>query len=117
MGGGKHGEETHHIASFVDTVEATTETLTSRAGINLFVSYLHESHITLIFDHFFYFIRKSSNGLSITDLHIQKLCWFIDGTSRHLVYLINWPMIPGAQPQLGWKRIKWLHHIRSSVSQ
>ena len=38
---------------FVNDVEATNETLTSRAGINLFVRYLRESHIIQIFDRFF----------------------------------------------------------------
>jgi len=70
----------------VNDVEATNETLTSRAGINLFVRYLRESHFIQLFDRFFSFIRKNKKGLSITDLFIQILCWLFDGTCRHLTY-------------------------------
>lgn len=71
---------------FVNDVEATNETLTSRAGINLFVRYLRESHFIQLFDRFFSLIRKNKKGLSITDLFIQILCWLFDGTCRHLTY-------------------------------
>jgi hypothetical protein len=71
-------------AHAVDKVEATKETLTSRAGINLFVRYLHTIQILPLFSHFFRTARKNSKGASIVELFTQLLCWHFEGTNRHL---------------------------------
>jgi hypothetical protein len=71
-------------AHAVDKVEATKETLTSRAGINLFVRYLHTIQILPLFSHFFRTARKNSKVASIVELFTQLLCWHFEGTNRHL---------------------------------
>lgn len=68
----------------VKKVEATNDTLTSRAGINLFTRYMHAIRIMPLIEQFFGRVRKSSKGASIDELLTQLLCWHFDGTSRHL---------------------------------
>lgn len=71
-------------AHAVNKVEATNETLTSRAGINLFARYLHTIQIISVIEHLFGRVRKNSKGASIVELFTQILCWYFDGTSRFL---------------------------------
>lgn len=67
-------------------VEKTNERLTSRAGLALFVSYLHSISIFSFIDKLFGHIRKSKKGAAIAELFKQVLCFNADGTSRHLTY-------------------------------
>ena len=67
-------------------IEATSDRLTGRAGLALFVAYLHNIEIFSWFDRWFGSIRKNRKGLAITELFKQVLCFFVDGTSRRLTY-------------------------------
>ena len=68
-----------------DTVEITSDTLTGRGGLALFSRYLRSIEIFPHVDRLFGSVRKSSKGLAVTALFHQLLCFFLDGTSRHLV--------------------------------
>ena len=67
-------------------IETTSDRLTGRAGLALFVAYLHETGIFPWIDRWFGTIRKSRKGLDITEIFKQVLCFMTDGTSRRLTY-------------------------------
>ena len=67
-------------------IGVTGDTLTGRGGMALFVRYLSSIKIYgLLLGHFSW-IRKSIKGVSVWNIFKQILCFFYDGTSRHLVY-------------------------------
>jgi hypothetical protein len=68
-----------------DAVEITSDTLTGRGGLALFSRYLRSIEIFPHLDRLFGSVRKSSKGLAVTALFHQLFCFFLDGTSRHLV--------------------------------
>ncbi|EFK06162.1 conserved domain protein [delta proteobacterium NaphS2] len=70
----------------ISGVEMTSERLTSRAGLALFVGYLHQIQIFPMLDRFFGTIRKSKKGVAVTEIFKQVLCFMTDGTSRHVTY-------------------------------
>ena len=63
----------------------TSDTLTSRGGLTLFVKYINGIGILPILLKFFGSIRKTEKGLDVSTIFKQIFCWFYDGTSRHLV--------------------------------
>jgi hypothetical protein len=67
-------------------IEKTSERLTGRAGLSLFVNYLHSIDIFPLIDRFFSTIRKSKKGLPVFEIFKQVLCFMADGTSRHVSY-------------------------------
>jgi len=68
-----------------DAVEITSDTLTGRGGLALFSRYLRSIDLFPHLDRLFGSIRKSSKGLRVTAFFHQLFCFFLDGTSRHLV--------------------------------
>ena len=70
----------------ISAIETTNERLTGRAGLSLFVSYLHHIGIFPLLDRYFGSIRKSKKGIEVFELFKQILCFMADGTSRHLTY-------------------------------
>ncbi|MFZ7127529.1 MAG: IS1380 family transposase [Desulfobacterales bacterium] len=70
----------------IHRIEVTGDRLTGRAGLALFVAYLHGIEIFPWLDRWFQTIRKSNKGLSVVELFKQVLCFMVDGTSRHLSY-------------------------------
>ena len=70
----------------ISAIEKTSERLTGRAGLALFVAYLHQIQIFPMIDRFFGSMRKSRKGFEIFELIKQVLCFMVDGTSRHLTY-------------------------------
>ena len=70
----------------IDKVEITTDVLTSRAGLSLFVRYLRNIVVFPYLEELFIKIRKSRKGQKISEIFKQLFCFFMDGTSRHLVY-------------------------------
>jgi hypothetical protein len=79
----------------IDRVEVTSDTLTSRGGLSLFVKYLHNIAIFSALNRLFGSIRKNAKGLSVTEIFKQLFCFFLDGTSRHLVYFDALKKDPG----------------------
>jgi hypothetical protein len=70
----------------IGKVGVTEETLTGRGGLALFVRYLSQVNIYgLLFDSFSN-LRRSKKGQPIWNIFKQVICFFYDGTSRHLVY-------------------------------
>jgi len=72
--------------AFIDRVEITTDTLTGRGGLSLFVRYLRGIGIFPQLESFFGSIRRSRKGQPISEVFKQLFCFFLDGTSRHLVH-------------------------------
>ena len=79
----------------ISAIEMTNERLTGRAGLALFVAYLHQIEIYPLLDRYFGSIRKSRKGIAIFELFKQVLCFMADGTSRHLTYFDQLADDPG----------------------
>ena len=79
----------------ISAIETTSERLTGRAGLTLFVAYLHQIEIFPLLDRFFGSIRKSKKGIAVFELFKQVLCFMADGTSRHLTYFDQLAGDPG----------------------
>jgi hypothetical protein len=60
--------------------------LTGRAGLSVFALYLRSIGLFPIIDRLFGTVRKNGKGLAVTEMFVQILSFFMDGTSRHL----NW---------------------------
>lgn len=69
----------------VSKLEATDDTLTGRGGLVLFCRYLETVGIYQLLTDSFASQRASSKGVAIWKLFKQVFCFFLDGTSRHLV--------------------------------
>ncbi|SMC25409.1 hypothetical protein SAMN02746041_02325 [Desulfacinum hydrothermale DSM 13146] len=67
-------------------MEVTKETITGRGGLSLFFRYLRNIQIFPQIDTFFGSMRRSRKGQPVTEIFKQVLCFFLDGTSRHLVF-------------------------------
>lgn len=70
----------------ISKVEITNDTLTSRGGIALFVKYVQAIGIIALLLKKFGSLKKSSKGVTLENLFLQVLCFFFDGTSRHMNY-------------------------------
>ena len=72
--------------AIIADVDITEDVLTSRGGLTLFVRYLRNIELLPYMETMFGKIRKSHKGREISEIFKQLFCFFIDGTSRHLVY-------------------------------
>ncbi|MBW1924811.1 MAG: hypothetical protein JRJ35_15195 [Deltaproteobacteria bacterium] len=81
--------------SIIDRVEVTSETLTGRGGLSLFVRYLRNVGIYPQLETFFRSLRRSRKGQPVTEIFKQLFCFFLDGTSRHLVHFDALARDPG----------------------
>src|SRR4030065_181974 len=70
----------------INAVDVTEDTLTGRGGLALFVRYLSQVNIYGLLLEAFGHLRKSEKGEPIWNIFKQIICFFYDGTSRHLVY-------------------------------
>ena len=70
----------------INDVEVTGDILTSRAGLSLFVRYLRGIVLYPYLEGLFGKIKRSCKGQGISEIFKQLFCFFMDGTSRHLVY-------------------------------
>jgi hypothetical protein len=73
-------------SNVIDGVEATSDTLTSRGGLTLFVRYLSNIAISPVLERLFGSIRKNAKGQPVSEIFKQIFCFLVDGASRHLVY-------------------------------
>ena len=78
----RHSEAS--VSRIIDDVQPTSETLTGRAGLSLFVRYVHGIGL---YPHLGGCLapRKSRKGQPVTEIFKQLLCFLLDGSSRHLV--------------------------------
>ena len=70
----------------IDVAGTTSDTLTSRGGLSLFVRYYRHIVVAPHLERLFGGIRKGSKGQPITEIFKQIFCFLLDGTSRHMVY-------------------------------
>ena len=68
----------------IDAIQPTDEHLTSRAGLALFAQYLQSIRLMPIIERKFGSMRKNKKGIAVSDFFAQILCFFMDGSSRHL---------------------------------
>ena len=74
------------VSRALDDIDPTTDKLTGRAGLSLFTRYLRGIEIFSDLDRLFGSLRQSGKGQPIPEIFKQLFCFFLDGTSRHLVY-------------------------------
>jgi len=67
-------------------VEPCDDTLSGRGGLALFARYLESIELEGPIAKLFGGLRKSAKGLGVWKIFLQLFCFFVDGTSRHLVY-------------------------------
>lgn len=72
--------------SRISKVEVTRDTLTSRGGMALFARYIDKIGIIGLLASTFGYIRKNRKGTPVGNILKQVLCFFYDGTSRHVAY-------------------------------
>jgi len=73
-------------SAIINDVDVTGDTLTSRAGLALFVRYLRNIELLPYLEDLFFKIRKSRKGEEISEIFKQLFCFFMDATSRHLLH-------------------------------
>jgi len=73
-------------AQKISKIETTNDVMTGRGGVFFFKRYLSNigifEYLELLFGH----LRRSAKGMPIWQILMQVLCFFFDGTSRHLSY-------------------------------
>ena len=76
--------ESHPKPPQIADIEVTEDTLTSRAGLALFVRYLDGIGLDWFVARWLGPLRKNSKGQSAVECLRQVLVFLVDGTSRHL---------------------------------
>lgn len=71
-------------SSRIDKVETTAEELTARAGLAIVSRYLRSVKVLPHLARRFSFLRRSAKGLPVETVFKQLICFFVDGTSRHM---------------------------------
>lgn len=79
----------------ISKVETTEDTLSSRGGLALFVRYLDSISILNLLLPKLGFLKKNTKGAPMASILKQVLCFFFDGTSRHLTYFDELKKDPG----------------------
>ena len=82
----KYSSTNNNDNAIINDVEVTEDNLTSRAGLSLFVRYLRSIVLFPYLEDLFCKVRKSRKGQEISEIFKQLFCFFMDGTSQHLVY-------------------------------
>jgi len=72
--------------TLIHHIEITTDSLSSRGGLSVFVRYLRGIGIDPLLHRLFGSMRKNSKGLPVEALFKQLFCFLLDGTSRHVSY-------------------------------
>ena len=70
----------------IDDIAVTRDTITGRGGLALFVRYLRGIKIEPHLERLFGSLRKSRKGPPVGEIFKQLICFFVDGTSRHVVH-------------------------------
>ena len=98
----------------ISEISTTSEKLSGRAGLALFVAYLHSIEIFAMIDRFFGTIRKNKKGLTVFELFKQVLCFMVDGSSRHLTYFDHLAKDKGyaASIETDFKQMASSHRIK-----
>lgn len=70
----------------IDTIKITTDNLTNRAGLNLFVKYIFGIGIYPYLQKWFGTMKKTGKGYAIVEMFKQLFCFFAEGSSRHMAW-------------------------------
>ena len=100
----------------IQAIQPTDDQLTGRAGLGLFAMYLRNIQLFPIIDRLFGKLRKNSKGLPITELFVQMLSFFMDGTSRHLVWFDQLKVDESYAAVLGTGRLASSHTMKRFFS-
>ena len=104
------GKRSYEISGF----SPTDEQLTGRAGLALFVQYLHRLNVLALLAEPFGRLRRSRKGEPVDSVFLQLLCFFVDGTSRHLAWFDSLKQDGGyaAVLGLGVERLLSSHSVK-----
>lgn len=81
----KASSRSHHKhQTKISDVNATDDKLTARGGLTFFVHYLNNCNILRAIETLFGKRRRSRKGQPVGEVFKQILCFFMDGTSRHI---------------------------------
>ncbi len=89
----------HHISS----IGITNDCLTNRAGLALFSTYLQSIQLIPMMEKMFGSMRKNKKGVPVVDMFLQLLCFFMDGTCRHLTWFDHLKNEKSYAPLIGCK--------------
>jgi len=96
-----------------DSIEATTDLLTARAGIAPYSQFLTSLGLSKHLATSFAGIRKEScNSVSTEDIFTSILCWFMRGDSRHLSSFDDLVEEEGATAMFNVEKIPSSHAIK-----
>lgn len=76
----------HSSCCTIHKLEITNDILCGRGGLAFFVKYLERIDILGLLLKSFKKLKKNAKGLAVEQFLKQILCFFFDGTSRHLTY-------------------------------
>jgi hypothetical protein len=82
--GGYHGipmAAKSNTGNTIDKVETTSDTLSGRGGLSLFIRYLSRIQIYLFLERLYGSIRKNAKGQLVAEMYKQVFCFLVDGTS------------------------------------
>lgn len=79
----------------IDEIATTSDTLSSRGGLALFVRYVSAIGLFPILEDLFGRIRRSRKGEPVGEIFKQLFCFFADGMSHHLVRFDDLKKDPG----------------------
>ena len=96
----------------IQGIVLTDDQLTGRAGLSVFALYLRNIQLFPIIDRLFGSLRKNSKGLPITELFVQMLSFFMDGTTRHLVWFDQLKADESYSAVLGTQQVASSHTMK-----
>ncbi len=78
------GKIDNHKATRIDDLDVTTDKMTSRGGLCLFIRYLESLSIITVLAQRFRRAKRTAKGTQLTEIIKQIILNFVDGTSRHM---------------------------------
>jgi len=91
------------------------EQLTGRAGLSVFAMYLRNIALFPIIDRLFGTVRENDKGLAVTEMFVQILSLFMDGTSRHMSWFDHLAADNAYVGLLGTGRLASSHAIKRFI--
>lgn len=99
-------------ATKISAILPTDEQLTGRVGLHLVASYIRNIDLLPIIEQKFGWMRKNRKGLPISELIMQMICFFMDGTSRHLTQFDSLIEDSGYADLISTERLASSHAIK-----
>ncbi len=97
----------------ITKIEVTTDKITGRGGLFLFMKYVENIGFFMLFEKHFAFIKGSCKGLSCLGFIKQLVAWFVDGTEASMQSFDRRKRDESFMPHC-WKtgRMRWRHRIK-----